>query len=147
ITGNRSSARAFVESLVTKVTEFVSKLYSLPNKIEIQFENMGPNVYGMTMLDPRFSSRIRLNQDLNYEELIYPLTHELFHLHQMHTCRLQSRSGGRILWETQIYKVATDKLSYREYLELPWEKDVTEKQHKLLDFLQQNAKKIKVKKP
>lgn len=132
------------EKLTEKVIKLVKEIYALPNTIEIQFENMGPNIYGMTMLDPRFPNRIRLNQDLSLDEFILPLTHELLHLHQMFTNRLQSRSGGRILWDNVLYKVNTKNLPYEEYIRLPWENDVALKQQKLLEFLQKNNKKLKV---
>lgn len=125
-----------------KVISLVKQLYALPDIIEVQFENMGKNVYGMTMLDPRFPNRIRLNQDLSLEELLLPLTHELLHLHQIFTNRLQSRSGGRILYEGQIYKVDTMKLSYEDYQNLPWESDVIVNQKKLLEFIARHKKKI-----
>ncbi len=130
------------EKFSSKVISLVKQLYVLPDTIEIQFENMGDSVYGMTMLDPRFPNRIRLNQDLGIEEFILPLTHELLHLHQIYTNRLQSRSGGRILWEGQIYKVDTMKLSYEDYQNLPWEMDVMINQKKLLEFIAQNKKKL-----
>lgn len=125
-----------------KIIVLVKQLYVLPDNIEIQFENMGDSVYGMTMLDPRFPNRIRLNQDLSLEEIILPLTHELLHLHQIFTNKLQSRSGGRILYEGQIYKVDTMKMSYQDYQNLPWESDVIIKQKKLLEFIDHNKKKI-----
>ena len=130
------------ESLIKKVIELVTQLYVLPNQIEIQFENMGPSVYGMTMLDPRFPNRIRLNEDLKEQEVIIPLAHELVHLNQIYTNRLQVRSGGRILWDNQMYKVDSLKLNYDEYCSLPWEEDAIQKQNKLLEFLTRNNKKI-----
>jgi hypothetical protein len=129
--------------LTEKVIQLVRKLYVLPNTIEIQFENMGKNIYGMTMLDPRFPNRIRLNQDLSITEYVLPLTHELIHLHQIFTNRLQCRSGGRILWENTVYKVNMLEMSYNDYQQLPWELDVVEKQQKLLKLLQENSRKLK----
>ena len=133
------------EKLSEKVINLVHTIYVLPAKVEIQFENMGPNVYGMTMLDPRFPNRIRLNQSLSLEEIVIPLTHELIHLHQMYTNRLRYSTGGRIFWDKTVYKVDMLKMSYDEYQQLPWERDVIEKQEKLLKFLQQNNKKLKIK--
>jgi hypothetical protein len=131
------------ESLVKKVVELVKQIHVLPNNIEIQFEDMGPSIYGMTMLDPRFPNRIRLNQDLKEQEIIIPLTHELVHLNQTFTNRLQVRSGGRILWDKEIYKVNSLQLTYEDYCQLPWEQDATQKQTRLLEFISQNSKKIK----
>ena len=132
------------EKFSEKVINLVHTIYVLPDKVEIQFENLGPNIYGMTMLDPRFPNRIRLNQDLALEEIIIPLTHELIHLHQMYTNRLRHGTGGKIFWDKTIYKVDMLKMSYNEYQQLPWERDVIEKQEKLLKFLQQNNKKLKI---
>jgi hypothetical protein len=132
------------EKFTAKVIDIMKKMFVLPDTIEVQFEDMGPSVYGMTVLDPRFPNRIRINQDLSLEEYLLPLTHELLHLHQMFTNRLQSRPGGRILWDKQPYKVNMMTMSYNEYQQLPWELDVAEKQQKLLKLLQENNRKLKV---
>lgn len=135
---------SYYEKFTEKVIKIMKNLYVLPDTIEIQFEQMGPSVYGMTMLDPRFPNRIRINQDLSLEEYLLPLTHELLHLHQMFTNRLQSRPGGRIMWDKTIYKVNMLEMSYTDYQQLPWELDVAEKQQKLLKLLQENNRKLKV---
>lgn len=132
------------EKFTDKVIKIVKTLYVLPDTIEIQFENMGDSVYGMTVLDPRFPNRIRINQDLSLEEYLLPLTHELIHLHQMYTNRLQSRHGGRIMWDKTLFKVNMMEMSYDEYQKLPWELDVAEKQILLMKLLNENKKKIKV---
>lgn len=129
------------ENIARRIIILVKKLYVLPDTIEIQFESMGPNIYGMTMLDPRFPNRVRINQDLSLQEFILPLVHELLHLHQIFTNKLQTRSGGRILWENNLYKVDTLKLSYEEYVNLPWEVDVAIKQKGILDTINQHSKK------
>ncbi len=131
------------ETFAIKIINIIKSTYSLPNPIEIQFEEMGPNVYGMTMLDPRFPNRIRINQDLSLEDYILPLTHELLHLHQIHTNRLQTRAGGKILWDGDIYKIDSLSISYNDYTNLPWEIDVSQKQKKILEFLSQNKKILK----
>ena len=77
------------EIFTKKVIELVKQIYVLPDTIEIQFEDMDNNIYGMTMLDPRFPNRIRINQNLILEEYVLPLTHELLHLHQIFTNQLQ----------------------------------------------------------
>lgn len=132
------------EKFTDKVIKIVKTLYVLPDHIEIQFENMGDSVYGMTILDPRFPNRIRLNQDLSLEEYLLPLTHELIHLHQMYTNRLQSRQGGRIMWDKTLFKVNMMEMPYSEYQQLPWELDVIEKQTLLLKILNENKKKLRV---
>lgn len=132
------------EKFTDKVIKIVKNLYVLPDHIEIQFENMGDSVYGMTILDPRFPNRIRLNQDLSLEEYLLPLTHELIHLHQMYTNRLQSRQGGRIMWDKTLFKVNMMEMPYSEYQQLPWELDVIEKQTLLLKILNESKKKLRV---
>jgi hypothetical protein len=138
-----SKPNIIYEKFTEKVIKLMKTIYVLPDRIEIQFENLGPSIYGMTVLDPRFPNRIRINQDLTLDEFMLPLTHELLHIHQMFTNRLQSRSGGRILWDNVLYKVNNSTLSYNEYLQLPWESDVAQKQHKLIAFLQENNRKLK----
>jgi len=132
------------EKFTKKVVDIVKILYVLPDTIEIQFENMGNSIYGMTMLDPRYPNRIRINQDLSLEEYLLPLTHELIHLHQSFTQRLQSRNGGRIMWDKTLFKVNMTEMSYTEYQQLPWELDVIQKQEILLKFISENKKKIRV---
>lgn len=138
-----SKPNSITEKFITKVVNLLQQILVLPNYIEFQFEDIGNTVYGMTMLDPRFPNRIRLNKNLTLEEIILPLTHELVHLHQIYTNRLQTRSGGRILWDGQIFKVDSLNISYEDYLTLPWEEDATKKQVKLLEFFKFNSKKIK----
>lgn len=133
------------EKFSEKVITIMKTLYVLPDTIEVQFEQMGPSVYGMTMLDPRFPNRIRLNQDLSLEEYLLPLTHELLHLHQMFTNRLRSRQGGRIIWDKTEFKVNMLEMSYNDYQNLPWELDVAEKQQTLLKLLQENNRKLQVR--
>jgi hypothetical protein len=130
--------------LTDKVIELVDKLYVLPNEIEIVFESLGKNVHGMTMLDTRYNNRIRLNIDLSIEEYIIPLTHELLHLHQLFTNRLQPKLRGKILFDNMLYKVDSLNMSYEDYMNLPWEQDVAEKQRKLLIFLQENSRKLRL---
>jgi hypothetical protein len=130
------------EVFCTKIYNLLKNIIVLPEQLEIQFEIMGQNVYGMTMLDPRFPNRIRLNQELSLEEIILPLVHELIHLNQIYTNRLSVRTGGRILWENQVYKVDSMKLNYQDYLDLPWEQDANEKQIKIIEFIKRNSKKI-----
>jgi hypothetical protein len=130
--------------LTDKVIELVDKLYVLPNEIEIVFESLGKSVYGMTVLDKHTNNRIRLNIDLDINEYIIPLTHELLHLHQIFTNRLQPKTNGKIMFDGVLYKVDSLNMSYEDYTDLPWEQDVMEKQCKLLIFLQENSRKLRV---
>lgn len=123
------------EKFINKVILLVKNLYVLPDTVEIQFLNMGDSVYGMTMLDPRFPNRIKLNQNLTIDEITIPLMHELLHLHQIYTNRLKSRKGGIIIWENQVYKLDMLNMPYDEYHNLPWELDANQKMQKLLNLI------------
>lgn len=126
------------EKFIDKVILIVKNLYVLPDCIEIQFIDIGDNVYGMTMLDPRFPNRIRLNQNLTIDEIVLPLVHELIHLHQIYTNKLKSRKGGLIIWENQVYKVDMLNMFFDEYHNLPWEVDATQKTQNLLDLIKKH---------
>jgi len=132
---------SYDEKFITKLVNLVKQFHILPDDIEIQFQNMNNNVYGMTMVDVRFPNRICLNHTLSLEELILPLTHELLHLHQVFTKKLQCRSGGRIFYNGKLYKVDDATLSYEDYQNLPWEQDVNIKQKTLLEFITENIRK------
>ena len=126
------------ENFINKVILIVKKLYVLPDTIEIQFLNMDKNVYGMTMLDPRFPNRIKLNENLSLDELVLPLVHELMHLHQIYTNKLKSRKGGIIIWENQVYKIDTLNMLFDDYQNLPWEVDANQNMQNLLNLIKKH---------
>lgn len=109
----------------------------LPDIIEIEFVQLGPNNYGETIVDFRYPNRIRINLDLSLNDIVIPIVHELLHLEQIKQGRLTNNRFGDILWENKVYKVKKD-ISYRDYLALPWEEDVAKKQQKVLKNLIQN---------
>jgi hypothetical protein len=122
-----------IEKLLKKLVYLVDKFYTLPESIEIEFVVMDESTYGMTIVDYRFPNRIYLNYKLQLEELVVPAIHELCHLNQVYTNRLKIERK-HIVWDN--IKYTNDKhLTYQEYLDLPWEIDVAEKQQKLLEFL------------
>lgn len=123
------------EKICSQLCDLVSKLYALPTNIEIQFESMGQNVYGLTSLDPRSTNRIRINQDLTLDELVPSLIHELLHLHQIFTDKLRCKQNGHIVWLNEVYKVDMLKVSYEEYKKLPWEEDVDINFKKISNFV------------
>ena len=123
------------ERFVTKIIKLVKKIYVLPETIQVQLCDLDDSLYGMTVLDPRFPNRIKLNQILDINDVMIPLIHELMHLHQIYTNKLQSRKGGIILWENQVYKVNMLNMSYAEYQNLPWEIDADQKVKKIIDFI------------
>jgi len=106
----------------------------LPDIIEIELIQLGPNNYGETLIDYRTPNRIRINLDLSINDIVIPLTHELLHLEQIYQKRLTNTSFGDIIWENKTYKV-NKNMSHKEYLAQPWEQDVAQKQQKALQFL------------
>jgi hypothetical protein len=94
---------------------------------------MGPRAYGETILKPGINRVITVNLDLTVNEIIYPITHELIHLSQMYEGKLAVSRTGLYVWEGKTYKVDPAKISYKEYMHLPWEYDVSIRQKKLIE--------------
>ena len=105
----------------------------LPDYIEVHFANLGPSVYGETMLKPGINRSITINLDLTINEIIYPITHELIHLSQLYEGKLVVGGRGIYVWEGKTYKVNPHEISYKEYMQLPWEYDVAIRQKKLIE--------------
>lgn len=105
----------------------------LPDYIEVHFAHMSPGTYGEAILKPGINRVITVNLDLTVNEIIYPITHELIHLSQMHEGKLAVSRTGLYVWEGKTYKVDTTTLSHKEYMQLPWEYDVTQRQRKLIE--------------
>lgn len=119
------------ELVITNVVNIVSTLIDLPKCVEVEFCKLS-NLYGELLLDPRFKSRIRLEETLSSKEIIVPLIHELIHLNQLHTGRLKANRIG-IYWDNRFYNVKTYDLSPDVWASLPWEQDVVNKQQKILE--------------
>jgi hypothetical protein len=125
------------EKVATYVCNRLRDYLDLPDTIEIEFIQLGPNNYGETIIDYRYPNRMRINLDLSSSDIIIPIVHELLHLEQVKQGRLTNNRFGDILWENQVYKVKAS-MPYRDYLALPWEDDVAKKQQKVLKFLLEN---------
>ena len=122
------------EIVAKQLCDSVFKIITLPDSLEIEFINMSDSVYGETMLDSRFKNRIRINSVLTEREIIIPIVHELIHVHQIHTNKLQLKSNGTCVWNKKIYKLShPNKLNNSEYSLLPWEIDVVNKQQSVLN--------------
>ena len=124
-TGNFNQER---EIVANQIFEFVKNLIILPEKIEIAFSDLHESVYGATHLNPRFKNRITIGSNLTYNDIPPVLIHEFIHLNQIKTGRLSSASNGMFMWDNKLYNI----LDYNSYDDLPWEKDVANKQHNLL---------------
>jgi len=125
--------------VVRNICEIVSKHLSLPETITIELRKLGPSAYGETILDNRYKDRFKLNCDLSLTDIIIPTIHELIHLHQIHSGQLGMRRDGSYIWEGAIYRsIPPEKMSYRDYQNLPWELDVAKKQQKMLKIVLEN---------
>jgi hypothetical protein len=116
----------FTKQTILRVCQLVSEQLELPNTIQIEYKRLSDSTYGETSLNPRFKNRVTINSLLSCSELIQPLIHELIHLHQIHTKQLEIRRDGIYIWRNKKY-IVDKSLSYKQYLELPWENDVINK--------------------
>lgn len=121
------------EQVIIRIVEEVRKHLTLPDEVEVEMLNLGPSSYGQTVIDSKFRKRIRVNATLNLREIIFPVVHELAHLHQIHEGKLMARRDGSIIWEGTLYNLKDpENMSYKEYRNLPWEQDADHKQKHLL---------------
>lgn len=125
--------------LVERIVSIISNIIELPNEIQIEFRKLDKNAYGETSLNPRYKNRITINSDLDITEIIYPLIHELIHVHQIHTNKLLVRPNNTYFWNDKRYHVDKN-LTYESYINLPWEADVIEKQKKIYKIILEQTK-------
>lgn len=120
-------------TIAERLCQAASLCIKLPDYIEIRFAHMGPSTYGEAILKPGINRVITVNLDLTVNEIIYPITHELIHLSQMYEGKLAISRTGLYVWEGKTYQVDPHKISYKEYMQLPWEYDVTVRQKTLIE--------------
>ena len=120
-------------TVAERLCQAASLYINLPDYIEVRFAHMGPNAYGEAILKPGINRVITINLELSINEIIYPITHELIHLNQMYEGKLAISRTGMYVWEGKTYQVDPAKISYKEYINLPWEADVTLRQKKLIE--------------
>lgn len=125
--------------LVERVVSIVFDILELPNDLQIEFRKLDKNAYGETSLNPRYKNRITINSDLDISEIIYPLIHELIHVHQIHTNQLRVRPHNIYFWNNKKYNVNKIQ-TYQDYVNLPWEADVIEKQKKIYKHVLEQTK-------
>ena len=125
------------EAVCNKVCYKAGNLIELPDTIYIEIKLIDKQILGETILDLRSYNKITLNSLLTIKECVLVLTHELIHLSQIHKKQLTLHKNGNYVWEGKEYinlaKLKT--LAYYDYLQLPWEQDVVEKQQNLLENL------------
>ncbi len=118
--------------VATSLCQAASLYIDLPDNIIVEFVDLGPSMYGESMLTFHKDSKVRINLQLSCKELIYPLVHELLHLNQIHEGKLSVTRFGDCVWEGKTYKIDQAKMSYKEYKQLPWELDVAHREKELL---------------
>ena len=116
------------EIVATKVCDFLRTQLDLPETIEVKFAVLDESLYGTTHINSRFKNRININNSLTFNDIPQVLVHELIHLEQVKSGRLSGSSDGNYYWDNKYY----DLSYYPNYDELPWEKDVAERQQSLL---------------
>lgn len=122
------------ESVLVKAAQYLSHLIDLPQVVVIELANLDHSVYGHTTLTQGQQNIVRLNNRLSAKELLFPLIHELIHLHQVHSGKLKAYRDGTFLWEGHQYKITEAiKADPKKYNQLPWEIDVANKERLLLE--------------
>jgi hypothetical protein len=120
------------EAVINRLWESFTSMLDLPREIVVVFENLGKSVYADTKVDPRFKNRVTINAELMVRDVPGAFTHEIIHVHQIHTGLLRADHHGNMFWRDRIYKI-DDNLTYEQYCELPWEADVLVRHQSLLN--------------
>lgn len=121
------------EKIVTKVCNIVEKEIKLPSDIIVEFKILDKNIYAETLVFGKTSNRIILNHLLSISDSIRPLVHELLHLNQIYTGMLSCGTRGSYRWLNENYHFPNIQLmSYKDYMDLPWEQDVSTREKYLL---------------
>jgi hypothetical protein len=123
------------QRLVCKIVEQASLYLTLPDIVEVEFQKLGPSAYGETDI---VRKRITINQDLELNDIVLPLVHELIHLEQIETGRLAKSRQGQYVWDNASYRADPRTMLHKDYSKLPWELDVAKKQQKILDNIIKN---------
>jgi len=127
------------ESIITRLSKAISEIIELPNTIEVCIYPLGKNVYGG--IDKYHVNRIAINYDLDYKSIPQILTHELIHVSQKHTKKLEIKRNGHYYWNGIPYTdILPEDMTYQEYKNLPWEIDVQNRETLVL----QNALELLV---
>lgn len=131
--------------LCERIVELVSDKIKLPDSLQIEFKKLDENVYGETSLNPRYNNRITLNYNLEPQEFMRPLVHELCHINQILENRLSKNLDGSYVYCGKKYHVKT-WLEYNDYLNLPWELDARITEKMLLKHILEKLGKLTVEK-
>jgi hypothetical protein len=119
------------EVIITSFANLISTIIELPSELEVCLYPLEENVYGG--IDVNRVNRIGLNIKIPYMDIPKILTHELIHVNQKHLGLLRIDQRGMCYWRGIPYtKKDPDEMSYEEYINLPWEVDVQNRQSQLL---------------
>lgn len=129
-----------LNNLVDKLIQKTNNYLELPSLIIIEFTKLDNNIYGGIVLTNTIKNRVLINLSLQYKEILYVLSHELLHLHQIQIGTLSYSLSGSYIWNGVKVCSLTEleSMTYEQYNMLPWEQDVVKKQHSLLEFLLKN---------
>ena len=115
------------ERIITQFANAVSQVIELPNSIDVCLYMFDKNVYGG--IDKNHINRIGINYNLPYDSIPMILTHELIHVNQKYTGLLRIAINGTCYWREIPYSnTLPQDISYTDYQNLPWEKDVEQRQ-------------------
>lgn len=118
----------YKDRLIESITTRAAKFLTLPEIVIIELKKLNPSNYGETDIT---SKKIILNCDIDLHSIIFPLSHELLHLEQIETGRLNRSRSGKYVWENVVFEVE-ESITYSHYKDLPWELDVNKKHYELV---------------
>ena len=122
------------EKVIENICRIVSTLIQLPKELHIEFKNLPKSVQAEACVQHQFKNRIRLNETVTPKEVIKPLIHELIHINQLETGVLSCTRDGFYIWKNKLYNnYDPNTMEISDYEKLPWEQDVANKQHILLE--------------
>lgn len=113
-----------IESIVNKAANFLT----LPKLVKIELKKLNPSNYAETDIT---NKSIVINSELDLNDILFPLIHELIHLEQIELGKLNRSKCGKYVWENQVFDIE-ESISYNDYKELPWELDVSKKHYDIV---------------
>ena len=123
------------EEICQTICNTMSTELILPDTLIVEFVWLEKHNHADTYVHYKDGPRIRLSLHLDINDIVIPLTHELIHLEQLTLGKLMITHTGVYVWEKKAYTVDPTKMSYNEYVHLPWELDVHNRLPKLLEHL------------
>jgi predicted metallopeptidase len=119
------------EAVITAFTSLACQVISLPDIVEVCIYKLPDNVHGG--VDKKVN-RLVINSNLLLEDTTKILAHELIHVSQKHEGTLRITQDGVCYWRTIPYqKKLPEDMPYDEYMNLPWEVDVQNRQENLIN--------------